>query len=80
MDYKNNDGFAEFKAHLIHRKQVPLLHNTVFILCDEGDGLVSVHKPFSKIFNNQRNLLLSKSILARNLNSPGSEFANISEN
>ena len=27
-------------VHLIHRKQVPLLHNTVFILCDEGDGLV----------------------------------------
>ena len=27
---KNND-LAEFKVHLIHRKQVPLLHNTVLI-------------------------------------------------
>ena len=33
---------AEFKVHLIHRKQVPLFHNTVLILCDEGDGLVAV--------------------------------------
>ena len=38
---KNND-FAEIKVPLIHRKQVPLLHNTVLILCDEGDGLVAV--------------------------------------
>ena len=37
-------GFAEFKVHLIHRKQVPLLHSTVLILCDEGDGLVAVIK------------------------------------
>ena len=29
-------------VHLIHRKRVPLLHNTVLILCDEGDGLVAV--------------------------------------
>ena len=29
-------------VHLIHRKWVPLLHNTVMILCDEGDGLVAV--------------------------------------
>ena len=40
--FKKNDGFAEFKVHLIHRKQVPHLHNTVLILCDEGDGLVAV--------------------------------------
>ena len=40
---KNND-FAEFKVHLIHRKHVPLLHNTLLILCDEGDGLVAVDK------------------------------------
>ena len=39
---KNND-FAEFKVHLIHRKQVPLLHNTVMILCDEGAGLVAMN-------------------------------------
>ena len=30
-------------VHLIHRKRVPLLHNTVLILCDEGDGLVAVY-------------------------------------
>ena len=29
-------------VHLIHRKRVPLLHSTVLILCDEGDGLVAV--------------------------------------
>ena len=38
---KKND-FAEFKVHFIHRKQVPLLHNTVLILCDEGAGLVAM--------------------------------------
>ena len=38
------------------------------------------HKPFSKIFNDQCNLILSKSILVRTLNSRGSEFENISEN
>ena len=27
---KYND-FAEFKAHLIHRKELPILHNTVLI-------------------------------------------------
>ena len=34
----------EFMIHLIHRKQlhIPLLHNTVLILFDEGDGLVGV--------------------------------------
>ena len=41
IDYKNN-GYAEFKVHLIHRKQVPLLHNTVLIWCDDWDGLVGV--------------------------------------
>ena len=30
-------------VHLIHRKWVPLLHNKVLILCDEGDGLVAVN-------------------------------------
>ena len=29
-------------VHLIDMKRVPLLHNTVLILCDEGDGLVAV--------------------------------------
>ena len=29
-------------VHLIHRKRVPLLHNTILILCVEGDGLVAV--------------------------------------
>ena len=38
---KNND-FAEFKVHLIHRKQVPILHNTELIFCDEGARLVAV--------------------------------------
>ena len=32
----------KFMVHLIHRKQVPLLHNTVLILRGEGDGLVAV--------------------------------------
>ena len=35
-----NNNFVEFKVHLIHGKQVPLIHNTVvLILCYEGDGL-----------------------------------------
>ena len=29
-------------VHLIHWKLVALLHNTVLILCDEGDGLVAM--------------------------------------
>ena len=37
-----NKDFAVFNVHLIHRKQVLLLYNTVLILCDEGDGLVAV--------------------------------------
>ena len=41
---RKNKDFAELKVPLIHRKQVPLLHNTVLILCDEGDGLVAVEK------------------------------------
>ena len=36
-------GFLNF-CILIHRKQVPLLHNTVLILCDEGAGLVAVKR------------------------------------
>ena len=39
IDNKNND-FVEFKAHLIHRKHVPLLHNTEVILCYKRDGIV----------------------------------------
>ena len=39
---KKNNHFAEFKAHLIHWKQVSLLHNTVLILWDEGAGLVAM--------------------------------------
>ena len=39
---RENNNFAEFMVHLIHRKRVPLLHNIVLILCDEGDGLVVV--------------------------------------
>ena len=41
IDYKKY-GFAEFKVHIIHRKQAPILHNTVLILCDEGNGFVAV--------------------------------------
>ena len=33
-------------VNLIHRKRVSLLHNTVLILCDEGDGLVAVIRVF----------------------------------
>ena len=40
--FRENNDFAEFMVHLIHRKRAPILHNTVFILCDEGDGLVAV--------------------------------------
>ena len=40
---KKNNDFAEFKVHLIHRKQVPLFHNTVFLLCDEGARLHGGH-------------------------------------
>ena len=42
---------AEFKVHLIDRKQAPLLHNTVFVLCNEGAELVAVHElgPMIKI-------------------------------
>ena len=38
----NNTDFAEFKAHLIHRKQVSLLNYTVLNLCDEGAELVAM--------------------------------------
>ena len=41
---RENNDFAEFMVHLIHRKRVPLLYNTVLILCDEGDGLVAVSR------------------------------------
>ena len=34
--------WLDLKVPFIHRKQVPLLHNTLLILCDEGDGLVAV--------------------------------------
>ena len=37
-------------VHLIHRKQVPLLHKEVLILCDEGDALVAMSiGPFDTI-------------------------------
>ena len=38
---KTND-LVEFKVHLIHRKQAPLLHNTVLIVCNERAGLVAI--------------------------------------
>ena len=41
--FRANNDFAEFMVHLIHRKRVPLLHNTVMILCDEGDEMVAVN-------------------------------------
>ena len=59
-DFKNcvlvrqNNDFAEFKVHFIRRKYVPLFHNTVLILCDEGDGLVAsifVHKRCISLLN-----------------------------
>ena len=34
--------YIEVKVHFIHKKQVPLLHNTVLILCYEGNGLVGL--------------------------------------
>ena len=43
--FGENNDFAEFMVNLIHRKRVPLLHKTVFILCDKGYGLVAVLKP-----------------------------------
>ena len=33
-------------VHLIHREQVPLLHNAVLILWYEGDGLVGMIEMF----------------------------------
>ena len=42
IDKKKNNDFVEFKDLLIHRKQVPLLHNTALILCYEEDGSVDV--------------------------------------
>ena len=48
MVRRNND-FAELKVHLIFRKQVPLLHIIVLILCDEGAGLVAVLMYFASI-------------------------------
>ena len=51
---KNND-FAELKVPHIFRKQVPLLHNTVLILSEEGAGLVAVfYQNGSKQFHYQR--------------------------
>ena len=40
--FRENNEFAECMVYLIHRKRVLLLHNTVLIQCDEGDGLVAV--------------------------------------
>ena len=34
------NDFIERKVHLIHRKQIPLLHNTVLILFYEGARLM----------------------------------------
>ena len=48
--FRENNEFAEFMFHLIHRKRVPLLHNTVLIICDEGDGLVAVEGLYSRNF------------------------------
>ena len=33
----------ELKVHLMHWKQVPLLHNTVLISCSEGIRLVGIN-------------------------------------
>ena len=54
---RKNDDSAEFKVHLIHRKQVPLLHNTVLILCDEGAGLVALQfiTHLAMLYNNTHN-------------------------
>ena len=41
---EKNSNFVELKVHLIHRKQVPLLHNKELILCNEGCGLVTLSK------------------------------------
>ena len=43
IDKKKNNDFVKVKVHLIHRKRVPLLHNTVLILYYEGDGCVHCH-------------------------------------
>ena len=41
---KKNNEFGEFKVHLIHRKQVPLLHNTLF------SGWIGGHVIYFKLF------------------------------
>ena len=51
--------FAEIIAPLIHRKQVPLLHNMVLILCNEGAGLVAVIL-LDKIINGGTCILIYK--------------------
>ena len=54
-----NSDFAEFNVRLIHRKQVPPLHNTVLILCNEGAGLVAVIL-LDKIINGGKCILIYK--------------------
>ena len=44
--FEKTNHFAEFNVHLIHKKQVPLLHNTVLILCNEGVGSVAMNTCF----------------------------------
>ena len=43
-DKKKNNKFIDFKVYFIHSKLVPLLNNTVLILCYEGDGLVGIYR------------------------------------
>ena len=52
--FRENNEFAEFMVHLIHRKRVPLLHNTVLILCDEGVGLLAVEGLYSRNFASEK--------------------------
>ena len=44
-------------VHLIHRKPVPLLHNTVLILCIEGDRLVAMIGPFALMHGHDHHIL-----------------------
>ena len=44
IENKKEEDFVEFNVYLIQRKQNPLIHKTVLILCYEGDALKGVNK------------------------------------
>ena len=58
LEKKLDKDFAEFKVHLIHRKQVSL-HYTVLILCNEGARMMAVvclHNVSIKVMGKKRKI------------------------